>query len=202
MAQDEGVVSPRKGKLSAFALLKSWLFDKRNTQPVQAETEFLNTRDGYELAKFAQKAFGGDAEARKAHEAAVAAEQAEIDELLRAKTDVVAINHVAVPPTGVAPQAAGPAVPAAAMVPPVAMPKPAAAVVAPAAATSPVPGAAPPAAAPASAPASAPAVAKPAPLDLAVKYLEKLREQGLSVETLAEALIIIESRDVKKRSGG
>lgn len=198
MAQDEGVVSPRKGKLSAFALLKSWLFDKRNTQPVQAETEFLNTRDGYELAKFAQKAFGGDAEARKAHEAAVAAEQAEIDELLRAKTDVVAINHVAVPPTGVAPQAAGPAGPAAALVPPVAMPKPAAAVVAPAAATSPVPGAAPPVAAS----ASAPAVAKPAPLDLAVKYLEKLREQGLSVETLAEALIIIESRDVKKRSGG
>lgn len=213
MAQDEGVVSPRKGKLSAFALLKSWLFDKRNTQPVQAETEFLNTRDGYELAKFAQKAFGGDAEARKAHEAAVAAEQAEIDELLRAKTDVVAIHHAGAPQADAAlpPAAAVTAPPVAA--PPVATPQLPAGTAAPSAAVSApmpmampaVPGAGagramPPQ--PVAAPAAAAVPAKPAPLDLAVKYLEKLREQGLSVETLAEALIIIESRDVKKRNSG
>ena len=39
-------------------------------------------------------------------------------------------------------------------------------------------------------------------VELAVKYLEKMREQGLSVETLAEALIIIESREVRKRAEG
>jgi hypothetical protein len=86
MAHDEdGGMAQRKGKLSAFALLKSWLFDKKTSrQRAHNETEFLNTRDGYELARFAQKAFGGDAEAKKAHEAAaVEAEQAEIDALLQ-----------------------------------------------------------------------------------------------------------------------
>ena len=38
-------------------------------------------------------------------------------------------------------------------------------------------------------------------VDVAVRHLEVLRAQGLSVETLAEALIIIESREVKQRAG-
>ena len=56
MSHDDDGGSPRKGKLSAFALLKSWLFDKTNPVPAHAETEFLNTHDGYELAKFAKNA--------------------------------------------------------------------------------------------------------------------------------------------------
>ena len=148
MAQEDGGGSPRKGKLSAFTLLTSWLFNKRNPQPVQAETEFLNTRDGYELGKFAQKAFGNDAEAKRRHEAMVEAEQAEIDALLQG--------------TGAVPM-------------PV-MPK------------------APPPAAPTPS-------ADSKPVDVAVAALEKLHAQGLSVETLAEALIIIESREVKQRAG-
>ena len=148
MAQEDGGGPPRKGKLSAFTLLTSWLFNKRNPQPVQAETEFLNTRDGYELGKFAQKAFGNDAEAKRRHEAMVEAEQAEIDALLQG--------------TGAVPM-------------PV-MPK------------------APPPAAPAPS-------ADSKPVDVAVAALEKLHAQGLSVETLAEALIIIESREVKQRAG-
>ena len=63
MAHEDEGGTPRKGKLSAFTLLTSWLFNKRAQPTTSAETEFLNTRDGYELAKFAQKAFGGDAEA-------------------------------------------------------------------------------------------------------------------------------------------
>ena len=78
MAQDDDGRPPRKGSLSAFALLKSWLFDKAEPAPAHNETEFLNTRDGYELARFAEKAFGGDAEAKKAHQAAVEAEQFEV----------------------------------------------------------------------------------------------------------------------------
>lgn len=137
--------TPRKGKLSAFQLLKSWLFDKSAGPRTPAETEFLNTRDGYELAKFAQKAFGNDAADKQAHQAAVEAEQAEIDALLQG--------------TGAVPM--------------------------------------PVAAAPAAKPAG------PAPknaVETAVRQLEALRAQGLSVETLAEALIIIESREVKQRS--
>jgi hypothetical protein len=160
MAQGEDGSTPRKGKLSAFALLTSWLFNKRNTEPAPAETEFLNTRDGYELAKFAKQAFGGDAEAKKAHEAAVEAEQAEIDALL-AGTGTV--------PVAVATPATSPAT---------------VATVATAAA--------------AAAPPPAPAVRTP--VDVAVRYLEQLRGQGLSVETLAEALIIIESREVRERA--
>lgn len=170
MAYDDEGTSPRKGKLSAFTLLTSWLFNKRAEPTAQAETEFLNTRDGYELAKFAQKAFGGhDAEAKRAHEEAVAAEQAEIDALL-AGTNSVPILHqqpadaVAAPP------------PAAPLPPPQVAPPP------------------PPA-------PQAPAVPEKKQVEMAVKYLEKLREQGFSVETLAEALIIIESRDVRSRGG-
>lgn len=149
MAQEDGGGPPRKGKLSAFTLLTSWLFNKRNPQPVQAETEFLNTRDGYELGKFAQKAFGNDAEAKRRHEAMVDAEQAEIDALLQGTGAV---------PMPVAPRA------------PVQAPPP-------------------------------PAAAVTQPVDVAVAALEKLHAQGLSVETLAEALIIIESREVKQRAG-
>jgi hypothetical protein len=156
----------RKGKLSAFALLKSWLFDKHSPEPAHKETEFLNTRDGYELARFAKKAFGGDAEAQRAQEAAVAAEQAEIDALLQ--------GTGAVPmPTAGAAHAAAPA----------------------------------PAAAPVAAPAAVPAAAAAAPapatrlsVDQAVQHLERLHAQGFTVEMLAEALIIIESREVKQRN--
>ena len=144
MAQEEGGSSPRKGKASAFTLLTSWLFNKRNPQPVQAETEFLNTRDGYELGKFAQKAFGNDAEAKRRHEAMVDAEQAEIDALLQG--------------TGAVPMPVVPKV-------------------------------------------ATPAATTGKPLDQAVAALEKLHAQGLSVETLAEALIVIESREVKQRAG-
>ncbi|MBK9362667.1 MAG: hypothetical protein IPM99_16870 [Rubrivivax sp.] len=148
MAQNDEGTTPRKGKLSAFQLLKSWLFDKSSSSRAPAETEFLNTRDGYELAKFAQKAFGNDAAAQQAQQAAVDAEQAEIDALLQ--------GTGAVPmPTAAAPAAR------------------------------PVATAAPPADA----------------VDVAVRHLEVLRAQGLSVETLAEALIIIESREVKQRAG-
>lgn len=185
MAHDDGAMAPRKGKLSAFALLKSWLFDKKSSgDSVQAETEFLNTRDGYELAKFAQKAFGGDEQARKAHEAAVAAEQAEIDALLRAKTDVVAINHappVSTPPTPMAPVQAR-------VAPPPPPPPPAAPV--------------PPPAPSAAEQAAAAKAAQQKQLDLAVRHLENLRDLGLSVETLAEALIVIESREVRQRAAG
>lgn len=148
MARDDEGTTPRKGKLSAFQLLKSWLFDKSPGPRTPAETEFLNTRDGYELAKFAKQAFGNDAAAQQAQQAAVDAEQAEIDALLQG--------------TGAVP-----------------MPTPAAL-------------AAPPAAA---------AVPPKNAVDIAVKQLELLRAQGLSVETLAEALIIIESREVKQRAG-
>jgi len=150
MAPNDDGGPPRKGKLSAFTLLTSWLFNKRNPQPVQAETEFLNTRDGYELGKFAQKAFGNDAEAKLRHEAMVDAEQAEIDALLQG--------------TGAVPM---PVMPKAPVQPPV----------------------------------QAPAAPGSKPVDLAVAALEKLHAQGLSVETLAEALIIIESREVKQRAG-
>lgn len=158
MAHDEDGGPLRKGKLSAFALLKSWLFDRRRPAPVHHETEFLNTSDGYELAKFAKKAFGGDAEAQRAQQAAVDAEQAEIDALLQG--------------TGAIP-----------------MPLPAAG----AAARPPVPE-------PAPAPAPPPAAPARNALDEAVKALDKLHAQGLSVETLAEALIIIESREVRERA--
>lgn len=168
MAQDDGGSTPRKGRVSAFTALASWLFNKRNGGS-PSETEFLNTRDGHELAKFAQQHFGGDAETKRAHDASVAAERAEINALLEG-TNAMPILHQELP----------------------AMSTPAAAVVA----TSPPP--APPAALP-----------TPQPLDedqveLAVRYLEKLRERGLSVETLAEALIVIENRDVRQReaSGG
>ena len=149
MAHEDDGGTPRKGKVSAFTLLTSWLFNKRSTEPAaSAETEFLNTRDGYELAKFAQKAFGNDAEAKKRHEAEVDAEQAEIDALLQG--------------TG-----AGPI---------------------------------PVQQAPAMAPPAKPAAPAAKPVDTAVAALEKLHAQGMSVETLAEALIIIESREVKKRN--
>jgi hypothetical protein len=145
MAQNDDGSTPRKGKLSAFQLLKSWLFDKSSGPRAPAETEFLNTRDGYELAKFAQKAFGNDDAAKQAQRAAVDAEQAEIDALLQG--------------TGAVPM-------------PTAL---------------------------AAKPATPPAMTRSA-VDVAVKHLEALRAQGLSVETLAEALIIIESREVKERA--
>lgn len=198
MSQDEDTAYGRKGKLSAFSLLKSWLFSKSETAQAKHETEFLNTKDGYELASFAKKAFGGDAEAKRAHEEAVAAEQAEIDALLKG-TDVVPIQHQ------------HPASPVVAAVP---KPAPAPAVAAvPARAPAPAPAPAPP---PAAAPSAAAAAAAAASLsatisgvealtpkervDLAVRYLERLREQGLTVETLAEALIVIESREVRRRA--
>jgi hypothetical protein len=169
MAQDSDSGTPRKGKLSAFALLKSWLFDKTNPAPTHSETEFLNTRDGYELAKFAKQAFGGDAEAQRAQQEAVDAEQAEIDALLQGT------GAVPMP----VPVSVAPASPAAA---PIAAP------------------AAPPVAAPSV--AAAPAQPAKSQVEVAVRYLEQLRGQGFSVETLAEALIIIESRDVRARSQG
>ena len=53
-------------------------------------------------------------------------------------------------------------------------------------------------------PAPLPAAVAAAPaktqVDMAVRYLEQLRAQGLSVEILAEALIVIESREVRKRA--
>ncbi len=163
MAHDADEGSPRKGKLSAFALLKSWLFDKSNPgPPAHAETEFLNTRDGYELAKFAKENFGGEVEAKRAHEAAVDAEQAEIDYLLQSTGAV----PIPLPPLAVAPV----------LVATTHAPAPAA--------------------------VAAPAAGPKNTVEAAVKYLEQLRGQGLSVETLAEALIIIESRDVKKRASG
>ena len=134
------MASTQKGKLSAFQLLKSWLFDKKTGPGTPAETEFLNTRDGYELAKFAKQAFGNDA-AKHAEKAAVDAEQAEIDALLQG--------------TGAVP-----------------MPTPVRAAAAPVEQS----------------------------VDRAVQHLEVLRAQGFSVETLAEALIVIESRDVKARA--
>jgi hypothetical protein len=167
MAHEEDGGPPRKGKLSAFALLKSWLFDRRGPEPAHAETEFLNTRDGYELAKFAKKAFGGDAEAQRAQQAAVDAEQAEIDALLQGT------GAIPMPLPTAAPVAAVGAAPAASPAPP---PEPAAAP-------------APPAAAPAR-----------SLLDQAVKALDELHARGLSVEILAEALIIIESREVRERA--
>jgi hypothetical protein len=170
MAQEDDGRPPRKGSLSAFALLKSWLFDKSTPEPAHNETEFLNTRDGYELARFAKDAFGGDAEAKKAHEATVEAEQAEIDALLQG--------------TGAVP-----------------MPLPSALARQPPAVAAPV-AAAVPQAQPAPAPLAAAVAAAPAKtqVDMAVRYLEQLRAQGLSVEILAEALIVIESREVRKRA--
>ncbi len=222
MSHDDDDGSPvRKGKLSAFQLLKSWLFDKKSDAPAHNETEFLNTRDGYELARFAQKAFGGDAEAKKAHEAAVEAEQAEIDALLQGTGAVPIPSALAAgaPAPAVAARAPAPAAPvmpsAPVASPPAALPTPAAGF----RPMPPVPGAhgthhpAPPpvepvapvvapvvARAPARA-AAAPAGGKPlSPLDVAVNHLEALRAQGMTVEVLAEALIVIESRDVKRRS--
>ena len=164
--------------MSAFALLKSWLFDKSTPEPAHNETEFLNTRDGYELARFAEKAFGGDAEAKKAHQAAVEAEQAEIDALLQGTGAV----PMPVPGSLAAPAAAA----------------------APGVTSPPQAPAAPPAAprAPVMAPTADALAALPpkTQVDMAVRYLEQLRAQGLSVETLAEALIVIESREVRKRS--
>lgn len=168
MAHEEDGRPPRKGSMSAFALLKSWLFDKSEPAPAHNETEFLNTRDGYELARFAEKAFGGDAESKKAHQAAVEAEQAEIDALLQG--------------TGAVPMPAGAASGTAA---PTAVP------------ATPVQAAVPLA----SAPSNMGALPPKTQVDMAVRYLEQLRVQGLSVETLAEALIVIESREVRKRSG-
>lgn len=158
----------RKGKLSAFALLKSWLFSKDEPDRSRTETEFLNTRDGYELARFAKQAFGGDAEAKRAHDEAVAAEQAEIDALLQG-TGAVPMPTAAVAPVAATPVATAASVPA----------------VAPAAATLPARPAA--------------AAAKPS-VDAAVAQLEVLHAQGFSVEMLAEALIVIESREVKRRA--
>ena len=145
----------RKGKLSAFALLKSWLLGRNaGFQPSRHETEFLNTRDGHELAKFAKQAFGGEADVKREKAEAVAAEQAEIDALLQGT------GAVPMPPvTPVVPKA---------------------------------PAAAPP-------PAAAPGGVKPS-LDAAVQHLETLRQHGFSVEVLAEALIVIESREVKRRN--
>ena len=177
MAQDDDGRPARKGSMSAFALLKSWLFDKSTPEPVHNETEFLNTRDGYELARFAEKAFGSDAEAKKAQQAAVEAEQAEIDALLQGTGAV----PMPVPASLAAPTAAAP----------VAAPSSPAPAVAPAAPRTPAP-----------APTADALAALPqkTQVDMAVRYLEQLRAQGLSVETLAEALIVIESREVRKRS--
>lgn len=173
MAHEEDGRPPRKGSMSAFALLKSWLFDKSEPAPAHNETEFLNTRDGYELARFAEKAFGGDAEAKKAHQAAVEAEQAEIDALLQGT------GAVPMPAAGAAAVTAAPAVAAPAAVP-----------ATPAQAAVPL----------ASAPSNMGALPPKTQVDMAVRYLEQLRVQGLSVETLAEALIVIESREVRKRA--
>ena len=181
MAQDDDGRPARKGSMSAFALLKSWLFDKSTPEPAHNETEFLNTRDGYELARFAEKAFGGDAEAKKAHQAAVEAEQAEIDALLQG--------------TGAVPMPVPGSLAAPAAMPAAAAPAPA---VAPAAAPPAVAAARPPVLAP-TADALA-ALPQKTQVDMAVRYLEQLRAQGLSVETLAEALIVIESREVRKRT--
>ncbi|MCC7151176.1 MAG: hypothetical protein IT501_04185 [Rubrivivax sp.] len=148
MAHTDENDAPRKGRLSALQLLRGWLFDKRGGTRLSAETEFLNTRDGHELAKFAHKAFGQDA-ARHAQHAAVQAEQVQIDALLRG--------------TGRASDAPAP---------------------------------------PPATPAVAAADVMPrTPVELAVRQIELLRSQGLSVETLAEALIIVETREVKQRSG-
>lgn len=153
MAQTDNDNAPRKGRLSALQLLRGWLFDKRGGTRLSAETEFLNTRDGHELAKFAHKAFGQDA-AQHAQRAAVQAEQVQIDALLRGAGRESA---AAAPPSAAPSSAAQPAPPADIM------PR--------------------------------------TPVELAVRQLELLRGQGLTVETLAEALIIIETREVKQRSG-
>lgn len=159
MAEPVDSSQPRKGKLSAFALLKSWLFAQRAPEQLHAETEFLNTRDGHELGRFAKKAFGGDAEARQERERAVAVEQAEIDALLQGT------GAIPMPPISAKP---APDPQPTADVPPKMDPRPG----------TDGPG---------------------APLDAAVKHLDQLRAQGFSVETLAEALIVIESREVKRR---
>lgn len=188
MSQDDDGQSHRKGKVSAFTLLTSWFFGKSSATPPHQETEFLNTRDGYELARFAKQAFGGDAEAKRRHEQAVAAEQAEIDELLQGTAAIPVPPHAPAPPGAVPEQpasAAGAHPPAAAPAPPVPVAAPAVQTPAPAGSLA--------------AARSEPAVKARTPVEIAVKQLEALREQGLSVETLAEALIIIESRDVKKR---
>ena len=186
MAQDDDGRPARKGSMSAFALLKSWLFDKSTPEPAHNETEFLNTRDGYELARFAEKAFGGDAEAKKAHQAAVEAEQAEIDALLQGTGAV----PMPVPGALAAAPPVTPATPALQAAPAV-VPPPAAPVAPPPAARAPV-----------MAPTADALAALPqkTQVDMAVRYLEQLRAQGLSVEILAEALIVIESREVRKRS--
>ncbi|ODU09897.1 MAG: hypothetical protein ABS84_05380 [Rubrivivax sp. SCN 71-131] len=137
--------APRRGRLSAFQLLKAWLFDRTGGRRTPVETEFLNTRDGHELAKFAQQAFGTDA-ARNAQRAAVQAEQGRIDALIAGNPRQPAAGSATT--SNAVPQDV--------------MPK--------------------------------------TPVDLAVRQLEVLRAQGLSVETLAEALIIIENREVKQRA--
>ncbi|HNU12683.1 MAG TPA: hypothetical protein PKJ45_15175 [Rubrivivax sp.] len=163
--------TPRRGRLSAFQLLKAWLFDRKAGPHAPAETEFLNTRDGHELARFAQQAFGNDAAAKEAQRAAVDAEQAQIDALLRgagaAATQPPAASSTARPARA---RSRGQQ---AASAPPV-QPK-------------------------AGTP-DADDVLPRTPLELAVRQLEVLRAQGLSVETLAEALIVIETREVKKRA--
>lgn len=148
--------TPHRGRLSAFQLLKAWLFDRTAGPRAPVETEFLNTRDGHELARFAQKAFGQDA-ARDAQRAAVEAEQGQIDALLAGRGHPGAAANPA--PAG----AAGGDTGADAAPPGDVMPR--------------------------------------TPVELAVRQLELLRAQGLTVETLAEALIIIENREVRQRAG-
>ncbi|MFO1329370.1 MAG: hypothetical protein U1F56_18570 [Rubrivivax sp.] len=171
MAHDDDTPVPRRGRLSAFALLKSWLLGRKAAfQPSRHETEFLNTRDGHELARFAKQAFGGEGDVKREKAEAVAAEQAEIDALLQG--------------TGAIPM------------PPAAPPAPPAPPVPPPVVAAPVP----PRPAPAPAPPPVAASATKPSAEAAVQHLEALRQQGFSVEMLAEALIVIESRDVKSRN--
>jgi hypothetical protein len=161
MAQDGRGPARPKGKFGALVRL----FSKRTTPTDEEfeETEFLNTLDGYELARFAQAHFGSsDAETRRrARAATVAAEQAEIDVLLES-TDAVPVEQ----------QPEAPAAPA-----PTAQHREH------------------------TAPPRAQQPSEEDQVELAVRYLEKLRERGLSVEILAEALIIIESREARQRQG-
>lgn len=157
--------------------MKAWLLGRRNPRDDDVETEFLNTRDGYELARFAQAHFSGDAEAQRAHPVA-AAEEVEINALL-AEGNALPVVYEQVAASS-APAVAAPLAPAAASSTPVVPAAPAPAPVAPP-------------------PSPVPQHLDEDQVDLALRYLEILRERGLSVETLAEALLIIENREERQR---
>jgi hypothetical protein len=160
MAHDEDGGTQRKGKLSAFALLKSWLFDKKTPEPLPCRDRVPEHARRLRTGRFAQKAFGGDAEAKKAQGAPSPPSRPRSTRCCRARAPCPCRRwrQRRIP----SPRPRHPCAPK--MHPPGPMGR-----------------------------------RRPPAAEGAVKHLEQLRAQGLSVETLAEALIIIESREVKRR---